>query len=59
VVADDWSYDIRKRIELAQTQIGGRCLSYRIRTFPWSMPSGQTRTVYVADYFHGGNPSDH
>jgi len=24
-----------------------------------SMPLGQTRTVYVADYFHSGNPADH
>ena len=58
-IRSDWSYDIRKRVELQQSEIGGRCLVYRVRTFPWSMPAGQTRTVYVADYFHGGNPLDH
>lgn len=25
----------------------------------WGIPAGQTRTVYVADYYHSGNPADH
>ncbi len=56
-VFSDWSYDIRKRVTLSQSQIGGKCLEYRITV--WGMPSGQTRQVYVADYFDSGNPNDH
>lgn len=59
LVAGDLSYDNRKRIELVQSEISNRCLEYRIRTFSNSMPVGQARTVYVADYFHSGNPADH
>jgi len=58
-VTSDMSYDIRKRIELVQSEISNRCLEVRVRTFSNSMPPGQTRTVYVADYFHSGNPADH
>jgi len=56
-VLSDWSYDIRKRVTLTQSQIGGKCLEYRVTA--WGMPAGQTRQVYVADYFDSGNPNDH
>jgi len=54
-VSEDWSYDIRKRITLPGSSIGGRCLWYRVRCF--SAPAG--RSVYVADYFHSGDPAEH
>jgi Subtilase family len=57
VVRQDWSYDIHKRMELNSSEITNRCLRYRVRAL--SIPSGQTRRVYVADYYHSGNPADH
>ena len=59
LVSLDYSWDIRKRVELTQSEISNRCLVYRVRTFDNSMPPGQFRRVYVADYFHSGNPADH
>lgn len=70
-VSSDYSFDIRKRLSLSHTQIvlptRSRCLEGRVRVFdipvgsanpiPGSQP--RTRDVYVADYFHGGNPSNH
>jgi hypothetical protein len=57
VIASDYSWDMRKRITLSQWTIAGRCLMWRLN--PWSIPSGQTRTVYLAYYWHSGNPADH
>ncbi len=61
MLARDDSYDIRKRLVLYRNQFspnGDRaCLEVRIETF--NIPDGQTRTVYVADYFHSGDPATH
>lgn len=57
LVRSDERFDIRTRIELSQSMISGRCLEYDIVAY--SIPPGETRTVYVADYFHAGNPADH
>jgi hypothetical protein len=57
IIAADWSFDMRKRITLGQSAIASKCLMYRLQA--WSMPSGQSRQVYVGYYFHSGNPADH
>jgi len=56
-VASDVSYDLRKRVTLTQSQISNKCLSFRISAY--HIPAGQTRTVYVADYFHSGSTANH
>jgi hypothetical protein len=56
-VDNDVSFDIRKRIVLSSANISGRCLEGRVEA--WGIPAGQTRTVYVADYFHSGDPTAH
>jgi len=70
-VSSDYSFDIRKRLSLSHTQIvlptRSRCLEGRVRVFdipvgsanPLAPGQPRTRDVYVADYFHGGNPNDH
>lgn len=57
LVASQTGYDVRKRIELKQNEIGGACLRYHI--IGRSIPAGEVRAVYVADYFHSGDPADH
>ncbi|MBX3274567.1 MAG: S8 family serine peptidase [Sandaracinaceae bacterium] len=57
VIASDWSYDYHKRIELGQGLITNRCLHYRVRVL--SMAGANTRRVYVAQYFHSGDPVNH
>jgi hypothetical protein len=57
VIAQDTSFDMRKRITLFDADIRGRWLTYSI--LPLSIPGGGTRTVYVADYYHSGHPADH
>lgn len=56
LVAQDDSWDFRKRIDLFQSQISNKCLVYNVVAY--SVPPGQTRRVYVADYFHSGNIAD-
>lgn len=67
----DYSFDIRKRISLSHSQIittsHARCLEGRVRAFdvpinspnPLAPMQPRTREIYVADYFHSGNPNDH
>lgn len=57
IVASDDSFDMRKRITLTQSQISNKCLYYRIDAF--SIRPGTYVRLYVADYFHSGNPADH
>ncbi len=72
MVQTDFSFDIRKRIELNHSQImdgsRARCLEGRVRA--WAVPSdspnplappaeARTREVYVADYFHSGDRANH
>jgi len=52
VVASDVSYDFRKRIQLRQSQIGGKCLEMEAQAI--RTPSGGT-TFYSADYYHSGD----
>lgn len=56
VVAQDLSYDLRKRIHLKTADISGKCLF--MRAIGLSVPSGG-RTVYTADYYHSGDPALH
>ncbi len=56
LVAQDVSWDFRKRIDLFQSQISNKCLVYNVVAY--SIPPGQTRRVFVADYFHSGNIQD-
>ncbi len=70
-VSSDYSFDIRKRLSLTHSQIvlptRSRCLEGRVRVFdvpagspnPLAPTQPRTRDVYVADYFHSGNPNDH
>lgn len=57
LVAAQADFDVRNRITLTQSQISGRCLEYHL--VGHYVPAGQTRTVYVADYYHSGNPAEH
>lgn len=55
LVALDWSYDYRKRIQLRSDRTANRCLQMRITALK-APPGGIT--VYMADYYHGGNAED-
>jgi hypothetical protein len=55
LVRVDASYDVRKRLRLSQSEIGGKCLKYEVEAF--NIPSD--RTFAVCDYYQSGNPGDH
>lgn len=58
LLAQDWSYDYRKRVMLRAPTFAlpGACLEVRIRGFSMRQ-TGQT--VYYAAYYHSGNPDNH
>ncbi|WP_181233136.1 S8 family serine peptidase [Enhygromyxa salina] len=55
-VAQDYSYALRKRLHLNNSQIANKCLEMRVRA--WDVPPEGT-VVYMADYFHGGSTTIH
>lgn len=55
-VAMDYSKDFRKRLHLTRRELQGRCLELQL--IGVSVPA-EGRLVYVADYFHSGDPADH
>jgi len=56
LMESDDSYDIKKRM-MAFSEVRGTCLQVRVKA--WGMPTGETRTVYISDYYHSGSISDH
>ena len=57
LVASDLSYDLRARFTLNQSQIAGKCLEMRVHGT--AVPANSTRTVWSADYYHSGDPTNH
>ncbi len=55
-VAGQWDYDIRNRIHLRASEVGGRCLEMRV--YGYHVPP-EGRVVYSSDYFHSGDPEQH
>ena len=55
-ITRDYSFDIRKRINLYGVDIAGKCLE--METYGWNIPAGG-KTVYSANYFHGGNVNEY
>ena len=51
-IASDTTTDFRKRIQLRQSDIAGRCLQMRATAL--RTPAGGT-TFYTADYYHSGD----
>ncbi len=62
VVSQDLSFDLRKRIQLTQTQICPpgrptcRCLEMRLQVY--GAPTSGTM-FYSADYYHSGSSAEH
>jgi hypothetical protein len=55
-VAGQSDYDIRNRIHLRASEIGGKCLE--MRAYGYNVPP-EGRVVYSSDYFHSGDPEQH
>ena len=54
-VRADLTYDMRKRVRLSQSEIGGKCLRYEITAL--DIPAD--RTCAVCDYYQSGSANDH
>ena len=55
-IAGDYSYGLRKKVRLSQSQISNRCLEMRAVAIS-APPEG--KEVWSADYFHSGDPTLH
>jgi Subtilase family len=56
LVTADLGFGLRMRVTLLQPDIGGRCLEMRV--VGTAVPA-EGRDVWMADYFHSGDPSIH
>jgi len=57
VVASDVSRDTRSRLRLTQSNVANKCLEVEVSAY--HVPPGQTRDVFVCDYYQSGPVENH